>query len=282
MRIAYVNGAYTQHAQAAVHIDDRGYQFADGVYEVACLINGQLIDFDEHLDRLDRSLDELQIPNPVDRPTLKHICGEVIRLNRLQSGLIYIQMTRGVAPRFHAFPKHAEPSIVITAKYINHREVMAKVDKGIAAITLPDTRWARPDIKSISLLPNVLGKQKAVEAGAYEAILYNTEGFVTETNSTNVWIVDQSGVLKTPPTSRPILPGVTRQRLIDLLKDKGIVVQEVDISLDDLRQAREIIFTASVSSVMPVVLLDQVPVGTGKPGEMVQFIKNMYLDYTGG
>lgn len=282
MRIAYVNGAYAPHAQAAVHIEDRGYQFADGVYEVACLFDGQLIDFEEHLDRLENSLEEIQIPAPLDRFALKHICREVVRLNRLRDGMVYIQITRGVAPRYHAFPVHADPSIVVTTKYINQCQAMKKAERGLAAITLPDIRWARPDIKSISLLPNVLGKQQAVDAGAYDAILYDSDGFVTESNAANVWIVDANGVLRTPPLTAKILAGVTRRRLILLLKDHGVKVEESPIFLDELRQAKEVILTASVSAIIPIITLDGTPVGNGMTGDMAKLMAKLYIDYSRG
>jgi D-alanine transaminase len=282
MRIAYVNGAYVPHAQAAVHIEDRGYQFADGVYEVVCLVKGRLIDFAEHLDRLDYSLSELQIPAVFERSALEHICHEVIRLNRLKDGVLYIQITRGVAPRYHAFPKHIEPSIVVTARYFNQAQAVKKGEKGVAAITMPDNRWARPDIKSISLLPNVLAKQQAVDVGAYESILYNKDKVVTEANSANVWIVDNKGVLRTSPLLGNILAGITRQRLIQLLGSAGITVEESLITLDELRQAQEIILTASTSAVTPIIMLDNQPVGQGTTGEMAKKMSRLYLDYTGG
>ncbi len=279
MRIAYVNGAYVPHTQAAVHIDDRGYQFADGVYEVICLVRGQFVDFKEHLDRLDLSLSGLRMPSPFDRHLLTHICHEVIRLNRIKDGIVYIQITRGVAPRYHGFPDHAEPSIVVTVKYSNQRQAAAKCVQGLAAITLPDSRWARPDIKSISLLPNILSKQHALEAGAYDAILYNSDGFVTESSTTNVWVVDAKGQLRTPPLSGKILAGITRQRLITLLTAEGVVIDESPLSLSELRQAQEIMLSASVLGVIPIVRLDGHPVGDGQTGEMAKLMGRLYLDY---
>ncbi|AIK95495.1 D-amino-acid transaminase [Candidatus Odyssella acanthamoebae] len=281
-RFAYVNGQYVPQPEASTHIEDRGYQFADGIYEVIALVKGNFIDFQEHLDRLDYSLAELRILSPLSRPALVHICQEIIRLNRLQDAMIYIQVSRGIAPRYHSFPKDPRPILVVTARHVNQRQLMANKAKGVAAITLLDNRWARPDIKSISLLPNILSKQQAEEQGCYEAILYKPDGTVTEASATNVWIVRKDGVLQTHPLSQSILGGITRQRLIGLVQQNGITVEEKAFSLTELKSAQEVILSASVSGITPVTKVDQTVIGDGQPGAITQKLMKLYLDYTGG
>ncbi len=228
-RIAYVNGAYVPQREAAVNVEDRGYQFADGVYEVVHLYRGRLIDADLHLARLERSLREMRITAPMSRAALLHVLGEVARQNRVTEGLLYMQITRGVARRDHVFPtKPIAPAMVVTvrrtAPYPRNVDAWATT-----AVTHPDQRWARCDIKSVSLLPNVLAKQAAREKGAGEAILVAADGTVTEGSSTNVWIVDQAGVLRTRPLSHAILPGCTRGALLALLAEEGLTLRGAGI-----------------------------------------------------
>jgi D-alanine transaminase len=265
-RVAYVNGRYVPHRLATVHIEDRGYQFADGVYEVVYLQDGRLIDRDLHLDRLERSLRELRIALPIGRAALLVVLHEIIRRNRRRSGLIYMQITRGVARRDHGFPPPGtRPSLVITLRGV--APFPSSLDGWTyKAITAPDQRWARCDIKSVALLPNVLARQAARERGANEAILYDTAGMVTEGASTSVWIVDEAGRLRTRPLSHAILPGCTRAALIGELAAGGITLEESAFSLDDLRRAREVFVTSASSFVKPVVELDGEAVGNGSPG----------------
>lgn len=269
-RVAYVNGRYVPHAQAVVHVEDRGYQFADGVYEVLYVHNGRLIDRDLHLDRLDRSLRELRIAPPLGRAALLAVLAEVIHRNRRRSGLIYMQVTRGVARRDFTFPPPGtRPSLVVTM-----RRAVAFPDSldgwTAHAIVLPDQRWARRDIKSVGLLANVLARQAAREAGALEAIMHDAAGIVTEGASTSVWIVDADGTLRTRPLSHAILPGCTRAALIMEMADAGIALEERAVSLAELRAAREIFLTAATTFVKPVLMLDGVPVGQGVPGPVAQ------------
>lgn len=281
-RFSYVNGCYIYHQDALTHIDDRGYQFADGVYEVIALVKNQLIDALPHLDRLDYSLQELKIVNPIPRTALLHICQEVIRLNRLSDAMIYIQITRGIAPRYHSFPKsNPRPSIVITVRPVNIRKLVMAKANGVAAITIPDGRWARPDIKSLSLLPNILGKQKAEEQGCYEAILYKPDGTVTEACATNVWIVKPDQTLQTHPLSQSILGGITRQRLIQIIKENGLTSKEEAFALTDLKSASEVFLSASISGITPIVKIDGTPVGSGSTGPITQKLMHLYLDYAG-
>ena len=209
-RYAYVNGRYVDHREASVHIEDRGYQLADGVYEVVGVRDGKLIDEKPHIDRLDRSLKELRIDWPVSRNTMGFILRELMRKNRLRDGLVYMQVTRGVARRDHGFPTApVKPALVMTTKATKH--IVADAGPGVAVKSMPDIRWERCDIKTVALLANVLAKQAAREAGAYEAWLVDDKGCVTEGASTNAWIVTQGGELVTRQTDNGILSGITRQ-----------------------------------------------------------------------
>ena len=264
-RIAYVNGRYLPLSRASVNVEDRGFQFADGVYEVLYRHAGRLIDEDLHIARLDRSLRELRLAAPMSNAALRVVIEEVARRNRLATGLIYLQITRGTAPRAHAFPRPGTPaSLVITMRPA--LPFPASIEAWAAsAITAPDERWARCDIKSVSLLPNVLAKQAAREAGAFEAILYDGDGMVTEGSSTTVFIVDAQGRLRSRALGREILPGCTRAALLDGL-DGSIIFNDQPFSLEELRGAREVFLTAATTFVKPVVRLDGAPVGDGTPG----------------
>lgn len=274
-RIAYVNGSYVPHLQATTHIEDRGYQFADGVYEVVALVDGKLLDFEPHLDRLDYSLNELRIKQPVSRVALRHIIYTVLQKNRLKNGMIYLQVTRGIAPRNHEFPKQSRPILVITCQYVCQKKIGTLRQNGVKVISLPDIRWARPDIKSISLLPNILGKQQAVDKGAYEAILINHDGVITETNSTNFWIISESNVLQTHPASQDILNGITRQRLMQIASSLGLKIKEQPFTLDDAYRAKEAFLSSSISGIVPVIQIDECKIDTGQPGNIVsQLIQN--------
>jgi D-alanine transaminase len=265
-RIAYVDGRYVPLAKAHVHVEDRGFQFADGVYEVLYRHQGRLIDRDLHLDRLDRSLRELQLTPPMGRAALLAVVEEVARRNRLESGLIYLQVTRGSAPRLHAFPPAGTPpTLVVTMRRAPPfpRDVAAWQ---AAAITLPDQRWARCDIKSVGLLPNVLAREAARAQGALEAILVDDDGMVTEGASTTVFMVDASGQVRTRPLSNAILPGCTRSALIARMAEAGLAVEERAFSADEMRGAREIFITAATTFVKPITVLDGRAVGDGVPG----------------
>ncbi|MDO8840453.1 MAG: D-amino-acid transaminase [Parvibaculum sp.] len=276
-RFAYVNGRYVRHAEAAIHIEDRGYQFADGVYEVCGLRGGRFMDEALHLERLERSLAELRIAMPVPVPALRHILREVVRLNRISNGLVYIQVTRGVAPRDHPFPATpVPPALVVTARRLNEARIAAAVEKGVAVVTMPDIRWARRDIKSVSLLPNILAKQAAREAGAYEAWLVDPQGFVTEGSSTNAWIVDGDGRLVTRPATCDILNGVTRRVLLEAAKAEGIEVVERAFTPEEAKSAREAFISASSAIIIPVVRIDGAPVGNAEPGLLTLRLREAY------
>lgn len=278
-RIAYVNGRYLRHAEAAVHIEDRGYQFADGVYEVCGLRDGRLMDERLHMERLARSLDAVRIAMPVAPSALRLILREVVCRNGLArgAGLVYLQVTRGVATRDHPFPaKPVRPSIIITAKQLNMARIEVAVSQGVSVITLPDQRWGRCDIKSVGLLPNILAKQAAREAGAYEAWLVDREGFVTEGSSTNAWIVDREGRLVTRPEGPDILGGVTRKVLLAAAKSEGMEVVERAFTPDEAKSAREAFISASSAILLPVTQVDGQPVGNGAPGSFSLRLREAY------
>ena len=280
-RQAYVNGRYLPHRDAAVHIEDRGYQFADGVYEVIPVFNGILVDEGLHLDRLDRSLRELSIDQPMSRPALKLIARELMRRNGLTNGFIYMQITRGVAPRDHKFPKGSRPALVMTTRQTKpHSE--AVLSEGLKVITVPDQRWDRCDIKSVSLLPNILGKQAAVEAGAYEAWQVDKDGNVTEGTSTNAWIVTQDNKVVTRDATHSILNGITRITLLELIKSEGYELEERAFSVEEAKAAREAFLTSSTSFVLPITQLDGQPIGNGHPGILTGKLRQHYIDYMQG
>jgi D-alanine transaminase len=270
-RIAYVNGRYLRHGDASVHIEDRGYQFGDGVYEVCEVRAGDLIDEIPHLDRLDRSLAELEMASPMPRAALRLVLRETVRRNRVVHGLVYLQVTRGVARRDHAFPKPGtRPAIVVTAKSINRDRLAGLAEKGVAVITCPDIRWTRVDVKSISLLPNCLAKQAARQRGAFEAWLIDRDGYVTEGASTNAWIVTEDDVLVTRQADQSILNGVTRRALADIAVSQGLKIEERPFTVAEALRGREAFVSASTLAAMPVISIDGVPVGSGKPGPIAQ------------
>ncbi|HWB48121.1 MAG TPA: D-amino-acid transaminase [Stellaceae bacterium] len=275
-RIAYVDGVYRPHRGAAVHIEDRGYQFADGVYEVIAVRGGKLIDEALHLVRLRRSLAELRIAGALDDAPLKVVLREVIRRNGVVNGIVYLQITRGVAPRDHAFPKAARPVLTVTAR--RSRPANPKVaEEGVGVITIPDIRWQRCDIKTIALTGNVLGKQQAREAGAYEAWMVDAEGRVTEGTSTNAWIVIGDNLVVTRPAENAILNGVTRQALIAVMRREGYQLAERAFTVAEAAAAREAFLTSTTSDVTPVVSIDGRPVANGVPGLLTQKLRADYL-----
>ena len=277
-RVAYVNGRFLPHAEASVHIEDRGYQLSDGVYEVWAVFGGKLADAKGHFARLERSLGELRIPMPMSRKALELVLHQAIRKNRVRNGLVYLQVTRGVAPRDHAFPAHpVRPSLVITAKPVDMAASEAKAAKGIGVVSTPETRWARCDIKTIALLPNVMAKQAARENDAGEAWFVDELGLVTEGASSNAWIVDADGVLRTRDLNANILRGITRKSLLELIAREGLPVQERPFSIAEAKTAREAFITGAGSLVTPVVRIDGVPIGDGKPGPVATKLRASYV-----
>ena len=280
-RYAYVNGQYLPHGQAAVHIEDRGYQFADGVYEVVPVTGGRAVDEIPHLDRLVRSLAELRIAMPMSRRALELVCRELLRRNGVRNGIIYIQVTRGVAPRNHAFPANARPTLVMTTKRMDFAG-QSKFENGVSVITTPDLRWSRRDIKTINLLPNCLAKQAATEAGAYEALQVDDEGNVTEGTSSNAWIVARNGNLVTRQLSNDILHGVTRRTILAIATEEGVTFEERPFTVEEALGASEAFVTSATSFVTPVVEIDGKRLGDGKPGPLTRRLLAWYRDYMAG
>jgi D-alanine transaminase len=279
-RVAYVNGRYLPMGTATVHIEDRGYQFGDGVYEVCEVREGRLIDERRHLARLKRSLSELRIRPLMPERALGVVLREVIARNRIGYGIVYLQVTRGVARRDHAFPGPAvAPSLVVTARSLNRRRNEALAAAGIAVITVPDNRWGRVDIKTIGLLPNVLARQAAIEQGARDAWLVDKEGAVTEAASANAWIVTSAGALVTRPADHGILAGITRAVLFDVAKAQGLRIEERPFKLGEAYAAREAFVTAATQIVLPVVRIDGRVIGDGKPGPLATALRGEFHRY---
>lgn len=278
-RIAYVNGRYVPHAHAVVHVEDRGYQFADGVYEVCEVRGGHMIDERRHMERLARSLRELRIRPPMPASALAVIMRETIRRNRVRDGIVYLQITRGVARRDHVFPeREVPPSVVVTARSSDVAKAEKAAEEGVAVITVPENRWERVDIKSVGLLPNVLAKQAAKEAGAREAWFVDANGKVTEGGSTNAWIVTMDGKLVTRPADVGILRGITRTVVLELAARQGLKVEERAFSVEEAHNAREAFITAASTIVMPVVRIDGRPVGNGHPGSVARSLRAAFHD----
>ncbi|HEY1752853.1 MAG TPA: D-amino-acid transaminase [Caulobacteraceae bacterium] len=278
-RIAYVNGRFVPHGEAAVHIEDRGFQFADGVYEVWAVLGGALGDAAGHFERLERSLGELQIAAPMDRAALEVVLKETVRRNRVREGLVYLQVTRGVARRDHAFPNPpVPPSVVATAHGVDRAAAEARAERGAAVITVPETRWARCDIKTVGLLPNALAKQQARAAGAVEAWFVDDMGLVTEGASSNAWIIDKTGALRTRDTQANILRGITRKTLLAIMAREGMKVEERPFSLEEVREAREAFITGAGTLVLPIVKIDGRVVGDGAPGPVAKRLRRLYIE----
>ena len=279
-RIAYVNGRYLPMRSAMVHIEDRGYQFGDGVYEVCEVREGRLIDERRHLARLKRSLEALRIRAPMSPKALGVVLREVIARNRIGYGTVYLQVTRGVARRDHAFPgPDVPPSLVVTARPLDGRRNAALAAAGIAVISVPDNRWDRVDIKTIGLLPNVLARQAAIEQGARDAWFVDKNGAVTESASANAWIVTQAGALVTRPADHGILRGITRTVLFDVVKAQGLTLEERAFTLGEVRAAREAFVTAASQIVLPVVRIDGHVIGDGKPGPIATALRREFHRY---
>ena len=279
-RIAYVNGRYLPLQRAAVSAEDRGYQFADGVYEVIKVLSGRPRDLERHLDRLTRSLAAIEIAPPMSRRALESVLHETLRRNRITDALLYLQITRGIAPRNHVFPKRARPSLAVTVRrpaFPGERER----EEGVGVITQPDLRWGRCDIKSISLLPNVLARQSAAAAGCREAWLVDREGRVTEGSASNAYIVDAAGRLITHPLNERILGGVTRSVVLELARKEGLEVVEQPFSLDQACAAREAALSSTSSWLLPVTSIDGRPVSNGMPGHTVRRLMALYAEHLG-
>ena len=278
-RVAYVNGRFVPHGEAAVHIEDRGYQFADGVYEVWAVLGGRLGDGAGHFERLERSLTELQITQPMGRPALEVILKETVRRNRVREGLVYLQITRGVAPRDHAFPKPDTPaSVVCTAHSVDRAASEARAERGAAVITVPEMRWSRCDIKTVALLPNVLAKQQARAAGAVEAWFVDDLGLVTEGASSNAWIIDKEGRVRTRDTQANILRGITRKTLLSVMAREGLAVEERPFTVEEALEAKEAFITGAGTLLLPIVSINGKRVGNGAVGPVAKRLRRLYIE----
>ncbi|WMS42183.1 D-amino-acid transaminase [Acuticoccus sp. MNP-M23] len=278
-RIAYVNGRYLPHAEANVHIEDRGFQFADSVYEVCEVWRGSIVDMTRHLDRLKRSLGELSIAWPVSRRALEAILREVVSRNRVTNGLVYLQITRGVARRDFNFPKPGTmPTLVVTSRSINPAVPKKSTEDGVRVITTPDIRWGRVDIKTTGMTAQVLAKETAVRAGAKEAWMVDRDDRITEGSSSTAWIIDGEGTLITRPTDMNILPGITRMAIMDYAKANGMKVEERPFTLEEARGAREAFITSASATLTPVVQIDDFVIGNGKPGSIASGMRAAFHD----
>jgi D-alanine transaminase len=279
-RVAYVNGRYFPRRDAMVHVEDRGYQFADGVYEVCEVRGGRLVDERRHMQRLVRSLNELRIKLPMSLAALSIVLHETAWRNRVIDGIVYLQVTRGVARRDHAFPPpETRPSMVVTANRLDMAKAEGIAAEGIAVITLPDNRWERVDIKSVSLLPNVLAKQAAREQGAREAWFVDRDGYVTEGSSSNAWIVTRDGKVVTRPVDHSILRGITRTVLLDALAAQDLELEERPFTVEEAFAAKEAFLTSASQIVMPIVRIDGRPVGNGAPGLLASALRRDFHRY---
>jgi D-alanine transaminase len=276
-RVVYVNGRYRPHRDAVVHVEDRGFQFGDGVYEVCEIFAGRIVDERRHMERLRRSLSELRIRLPMPLSALTVVLHEIVRRNRVADGIVYLQITRGVARREHAFPSpEVAPSIVVSARRLDRSQGERLAQGGIAIVTLPETRWARVDIKSIALLPNVLARQAAREQGAREAWFIDRDGLVTEGAASNAWIVTQEGKAVTRPADYAILRGISREVVLEALGAAGILFEERAFRMEEALGAREAFITAASLLVMPVVRIDGHAIGDGKPGPVATTLRRAF------
>lgn len=278
-RFSYVNGRFLRHADASVSIDDRGFLFGDAIYEVWSVRSGTLLDAAGHFARLQRSLGELKIDLPLSLAALRLVIRELLRRNRVRDGLVYLEISRGAARRDHAFPPAGtRPTLVLTCKRIDFQAAGKRAETGIGIISVPDQRWGRCDIKTVNLLPNVLAKQAAREAGAFEAWQVDQAGLVTEGASSNAWILTQDGVLVTRPADHSILHGITRATVMRLARAEGYAVEERGFSLEEAQSAREAFITSATTFVTPVVRIDDRPVGNGAPGSLAAHLRQAYLE----
>lgn len=277
-QVAYVNGAYLPLRSASVSVLDRGFQFADSIYEVWAVRSERLCDDGEHMARLQRSLSELRIESPMAEGALRAIIGETMRRNRVHDGIVYVQVSRGAAPRDHVFPAlSVRPTVIVTAKNLDRHANAARAANGVKVISAPEARWARRDIKSTNLLANVLARQAAREAGAYEAWFVDNAGLVTEGTSSNAWIVDGAGTLRTRPLSHDLLHGVTRAALLAIAKRLGLALQERAFTIAEAQAAREAFMSAASNPAIPVIAVDGVAVADGRPGPLSKALRAAYL-----
>jgi D-alanine transaminase len=277
--IVFVNGSFLPFEEASIPIMDRGFLFADGIYEVSAVLNSRLVENDAHLARLDRSLDQIRIANPYTAQEWTRLEEELVRRNGLVEGVVYMEVTRGAAERDFAFPKDAKPTVVMFTQVKNITRAPA-AETGVAVVTVEDLRWKRRDIKSVALLAQVLAKQAAAEAGVFEAWMVE-DGDVTEGSSSTAFIITRDGRIVTRPLSNAILPGITRQSVMRLAQEHGLKVEERLFTIEEAHAAAEAFLTSASSFVMPVVEIDGKPVGNGRPGALTRRLRQLYLEMAG-
>lgn len=277
-RIAYVNGAFTPLDTAQISVLDRGFLFADGIYEVAAVLDGGMVDNLAHLARLERSLSEISLPSPEPIERIVEIQHELIARNALDEGLIYLQITRGPAEREFAFPKLVRPTLVMFTQAKNFLHSQA-AEHGVHVKTVPDIRWARRDIKSIALLAQVLAKQAAAEDNCQEAWMIDSDGDITEGSSSTAFIITKNGKLLTRPNSNAILPGCTRRAVMELANGYNVDLEERAFSLPEALDAAEAFLTSATTLVTPVVRIDRTWIGDGAPGELTRRLRELYIDF---
>ena len=281
-RVAYVNGRYLPHASAGVHIEDRALQLGDGIYEVFNVLDGQPTDEEAHLDRMERSLRELGMPMPMGRAALKLVTREMIARNRMANGFLYLQVTRGAVKRDHIPPPDGpRPTLIMTMRAQDMAGLQQRLEKGIAVSTQPDIRWGRRDIKTVNLLPNLMAKQAARKAGAFEAWLVDEDGYVTEGSSTNAWIVDQDGTIITRDLTNAILPGVTRRVMLEAAGEAQMKVMERKFTVAEAKAAREAFISSATGAAVPVVAIDGQRIGNGTPGALTRRLRDLYAARSG-
>lgn len=275
-RTVYVNGEYLPEEDAKISVFDRGFLFADGVYEVSSVLNGKLIDNDAHLVRLQRSLDELAMPAPCTMAEVKAVQLEMVKRNNLEEGMLYLQVSRGAADRDFAYPKAPKPSLVMFTQAKKIADNPA-ADKGLNVITVPDLRWSRRDIKTVQLLYPSMAKQEALNQGADDAWLVE-DGFVTEGTSNNSWIVTAEGTIVTRQLSNEILHGITRRAIVKLCQERQIKIEERPFTVAEAKTAKEAFITSASAFVLPVVSIDGEILSDGKPGELTRRLRALYIE----
>jgi len=273
--LGFYDGKIVDINSPAVLLEDRGYQFGDGVYEVIVSCRGKYLALKEHLDRLERSCRELSIITSYSRAEVEDFCHLLLKESQMDDAMLYIQWTRGAAPRSHSYPTNTRS--ILSATIHPRKELAAElIENGVKALILPDERWLRCDIKSLNLLANILAKQKAMEAGCFEALLVRDGKIITEGASSNCFCV-KKGIIYTAPASNLILAGITRAIVIKLAEKLGFTVKQEFVSLEFYLQADEVFLTGTTTEVMPVIQLDEMSVGGGKPGPVTRELQEAYF-----
>ncbi len=277
MTICYINGKYMPKIESKISIEDRGLNFSDGIYEVIRFKNKKLLNFEDHQIRLERSLHEIKINFPfASKKSVKIIISNLLKINSYENGFVYLQITRGTATRNHLFPKFSKPNVILS---LYPEPNLSNLSKGVSIILTDDMRWKRCDIKSVSLLPNVLGKQFAHENGCYESWQMDKEQYITEGTTSNAFIVSGAGKIKTHPLNNKILGGVTRNTLLRVAKKKKIRIEEKAFSLKELINCEEAFLTSTTVGVLPVIKINNKKIKSGKIGNKTKILIEIYNEF---